>query len=158
MVQKEKRKRRVKNKVINKIRYKNNISIIIIYIYIMFNNYESAGKHMVCDFKCIKNKELLNNCYLLKNMMKEICKKYDFQILNEMEHTFYPIGCTIIFLLSESHMSIHTFPEKQYLSFDIYTCRQYTDNSVYTEIYNNIINRLDASLENSTFNIIERFF
>lgn len=124
----------------------------------MFNNYESAGKHMISDFKCIKNRELLNNCHLLKNMMKDICKKYDFQILNEVEHQFYPIGCTIIFLLAESHISIHTFPEKQYISFDIYTCRQYSDNSVYTEIYNHIINRLDASTENSTFNIIERYF
>jgi S-adenosylmethionine decarboxylase proenzyme len=124
----------------------------------MFNNYESAGKHMVCDLKCIKNRELLNNCHLLKIMMKDICKKYDFQILNEVEHQFHPIGCTIIFLLAESHMSIHTFPEKQYISFDIYTCRQYNDNSVYTEIYNHIINRLDASEENSSVNIIERFF
>ena len=28
----------------------------------MFNEYKSAGKHMICDFKEIKNIDLLNNC------------------------------------------------------------------------------------------------
>ena len=27
----------------------------------MFNNYETSGKHMICDFKDIKNNELLND-------------------------------------------------------------------------------------------------
>jgi S-adenosylmethionine/arginine decarboxylase-like enzyme len=38
-------------------------------------------------------------------------------------------------MLSESHISIHTFPEKRYLAFDIYTCRHYEDDAVYMEIY-----------------------
>ena len=124
----------------------------------MFNNYVSAGKHMICDFKSIQNKELLNNCNLLKILLKDICRKYDFQILNDMQHIFNPIGCSIIFLLAESHISIHTFPEQNYISFDIYTCRQYNDNSVYEDIYKYIINKLDASFDESTYQIIERFF
>jgi S-adenosylmethionine decarboxylase len=124
----------------------------------MFNNYNSAGKHMICDFKSIQNTELLNNCNLLKKLLKDICRKYDFQVLDEIQHIFDPIGCSIIFLLSESHISIHTFPEKNYISFDIYTCRQYNDNLVYEAIYNYMINKLDASSDDSTYKIIERFF
>lgn len=124
----------------------------------MYKNTESAGKHMICDFKDIKNDELLNSCQLLNNMMKDICRKYDFIILNEVEHTFHPIGCSILFLLSESHISIHTFPEKNFISFDIYTCRQYEDNLVYKDIYNFIINKLDASIEDSTYKLIDRYF
>jgi S-adenosylmethionine decarboxylase proenzyme len=123
----------------------------------MFQEYESSGKHMICDFKGIENLELLNNLSELKDMLKEICKTNDFNILNEVEHQFVPIGCSVLFLLSESHLSIHTFPEKNHMSFDIYTCRQYIDNTFYDEIFKFLLNRLRASLE-SKCKIIDRFF
>jgi S-adenosylmethionine decarboxylase proenzyme len=123
----------------------------------MFQEYQSSGKHMICDFKCIKNAELLNSCSELNSILKEICKMYDFQILNEIQYIFDPIGCSIIFLLSESHLSIHTFPEKNYMSFDIYTCRQYENNEVYNNIFSLLVNKLEASLE-SKCEIINRSF
>jgi S-adenosylmethionine decarboxylase proenzyme len=124
----------------------------------MFEEYESSGKHMICDFKGIQNLQLLNDCSELNKMLKEICKNYDFQILNEVQHIFEPIGCSILFLLSESHLSIHTFPEKNHMSFDIYTCRQYSDNAVYNEIYNFLIKELEACNSKSSCKIINRYF
>jgi S-adenosylmethionine decarboxylase len=124
----------------------------------MFNEYKSSGKHMICDFKDIKNYNLLNNIEQLNLVLKKICAVNDFQILNEVQHKFEPIGCSILFLLSESHLSIHTFPEKSHMSFDIYTCRQYNDNAVYNEIYQYLINILDASSINSSIKIIDRYF
>ena len=123
----------------------------------MFNNYETSGKHMICDFKDIKNNELLNDINKLNTLLKNICLKNNFQILNEIEKEFSPIGCSIIFLLSESHISIHTFPEKKYISFDIYTCRQYDNNDEYLQIYEYMVNELDAS-KDSEYKIINRYF
>jgi len=123
----------------------------------MFNEYESSGKHLICDLKDIKNVDLLNNCEDLTDLMKEICKKNDFQILDTIEHRFEPVGFTIIFLLSESHMSIHTFPEKNHISFDLYTCRQYEDNEQYNKIIKMLISKLEAS-RNSVCKIIDRCF
>lgn len=123
----------------------------------MFEEHISSGKHMICDFKNIKNTELLNSLPRLNNMLKEICKTYNFQILNETQHIFQPIGCSILFLLSESHISIHTFPEKYHMAFDIYTCRQYKDNEDYNDIFNYLVDILDASSD-SKCEIINRFF
>ena len=123
----------------------------------MFNEYESSGKHMICDFKGIQNIELLNNFYQLTLLLKDICQNNDFQILNAVEYKFEPIGCSIIFLLSESHLSIHTFPEKNHMSFDLYTCRQYKDNEVYNNIYKFLVDKLKAS-PNSLCKIVDRFF
>jgi len=123
----------------------------------MFSNKLTSGKHMICDIYDIKNTNLLNNKYLLSTLLKNICSKYGFEILKEADYSFEPIGCTIIFLLSESHISIHTFPEKKHISFDIYTCRYYNDNSEYIEIYNFLINQLNASIE-SECKIIDRNF
>jgi S-adenosylmethionine decarboxylase len=123
----------------------------------MFQEYESSGKHMICDFKEIQNLELLNSMTDLKDLLRDICKTNDFNILNEVEHQFAPIGCSVLFLLSESHLSIHTFPEKNHMSFDIYTCRQYSDNTFYNEIFEYLLKRLKASLD-STCKIIDRYF
>ena len=123
----------------------------------MFQNYDSSGKHMICDFKGIQNSKLLNSCSDLKKMLKNICLEYDFQILQEVEHQFEPQGCSILFLLSESHLSIHTFPEKNHMSFDIYTCRQYSDNSEHDKIYKYLIDTLEAS-EKSVCTIVDRCF
>jgi len=124
----------------------------------MFNDYESSGKHMICDFKKIQNSALLNDTDGLNLILKNICNEHNFQILKEIQYVFTPIGCSIIFLLSESHISIHTFPEKNHMSFDIYTCRQYKDNKDYLQIYNYLINKLQASEDSSKYQIIDRHF
>jgi len=123
----------------------------------MFKSRISSGKHMICDICDIKNNELLNNKELLKNLLKNICIKYNFEILGELEYSFTPQGCTILLLLSESHISIHTFPERNHISFDIYTCRQYNNNNEYNEIFDYLIHSLQASL-NSKCTIIDRDF
>jgi len=123
----------------------------------MFKNRLSSGKHMICDIHDIKNINLLNNKELLKDLLKNICIKYNFEILGELDYSFNPQGCTILFLLSESHISIHTFPEKNHISFDIYTCREYNSNNEYNEIYLYLIESLNA-YKNSECKIIERNF
>ena len=34
-------------------------------------------------------------------------------------------GVSGIVLIAESHISVHTFPEKNYLSFDIFSCKEF---------------------------------
>lgn len=123
----------------------------------MFKNRISSGKHMICDISNIKNTKLLNNKELLKELLRNICINYNFEILKEVDYSFTPQGCTILFLLSESHISIHTFPERKHISFDIYTCRQYSNNNEYNEIYYYLIHSLEASM-NSECKIIDRNF
>lgn len=94
----------------------------------------SSGKHLICDIKNIKNTDLMNDIEELKHLLDTICEKYLFTILNKAEHRFTPQGITILYLLSESHISVHTFPEKNYIAMDIYTCKDYSNNDVYLEI------------------------
>ncbi len=37
-------------------------------------------------------------------------------------HQFEPSGVSAIYLLGESHLSIHTWPEKRYVALDVFTC------------------------------------
>ena len=43
-------------------------------------------------------------------------------LLNLITHKFEPQGITAVALLSESHISIHTWPEDGSCAVDVYTC------------------------------------
>ncbi len=43
-------------------------------------------------------------------------------LLSECAHRFEPCGVTIVGLLAESHISIHTWPEHAYAAADVFTC------------------------------------
>ena len=122
----------------------------------MFSTTQCSGKHLIIDIKNIQNPETINNIENLKTLMDNICEKYEFQVLNKIEHKFDPQGLSIIYLLSESHMTIHTFPERNYMAFDLYTCRNYPNNDVYTEIHKYIIEETTATYEPPI--IIDRYF
>ena len=123
----------------------------------MFDNRLSSGKHLICDLKDVKNNELLNNVDELQNMLIHVCEQFHFQILEKIHYAFTPQGCSILFLLSESHISLHSFPERKHISLDLYTCREYKDNSEYEEIVKYLIQTLNASNE-SNVKIVDRFF
>jgi S-adenosylmethionine decarboxylase proenzyme len=124
----------------------------------MFEYTNSSGKHLICDFKNITNQKLLNSKLELKLMCKDLCIENNYTILGEVDHEFHPQGCSFIFLLSESHLSVHSFPEKNHLAFDLYTCRQYESNNVYIEIYLKLCEKLGTSCQQSDYNIIDRTF
>ena len=104
----------------------------------------STGKHMICDLHNIRNIELLNSLSGIRQVVDAICEEQSFSVLGKLEHQFTPQGCSLVYLLSESHISVHTFPEKHYIAMDIYTCREYPDNNVYQQIYNHLVNVFDA--------------
>jgi S-adenosylmethionine decarboxylase proenzyme len=122
----------------------------------MFSENHISGKHMIIDLKEIKNDLLMHDLDKIKELLDHICNKYEFSILNKTEHVFEPEGLTILYLLSESHISIHTFPEKKYIAIDLYTCRDYKDNSVYDEIYDLLVVSFQAKEETPI--IIDRKF
>jgi len=117
----------------------------------------TSGKHMICDIKNITNHTLLNDPKQITYILDNICKKYNYTILQKSAHEFEPQGFTAIYLLSESHISIHTYPENNYAAIDIYTCRQYPDNQVYLEIYDYLIQSFGAN-PNQQPTIIDRNF
>jgi len=102
---------------------------------------------MICDIKNIKNTKLLNSPKGLTHLLDQICLQHKYTILEKIQHIFDPQGFTTIYLLSESHISIHTFPENNYAAIDIYTCRKYDTNLVYLEIYDFLIKEFQADLE-----------
>ena len=78
-----------------------------------------VGEHITIDFLGVK-KDYSPEFYE-KKLFTKIAKAAKVEILN-VAHKFEPQGFTLIALLSESHFSFHTFPERGVISFDFFTC------------------------------------
>ena len=78
-----------------------------------------VGEHVTLDI-IGTNKEYSSSFF--EKIIYKIAKKTKVTVLEISRHNFEPQGFTIVALLAESHMSFHTFPEKNIISFDFFTC------------------------------------
>ena len=60
---------------------------------------------------------------------RKLLKESGFKVVDESFHFFSPFGFTALFLLSESHFAIHTFPEEGKTYLELSSCvKSYYDN------------------------------
>lgn len=79
------------------------------------------GKHGILECYGCKF-EVLNDEQLFLDAFKKAVKEARMTLLNLSSHKFEPQGLTALALLSESHMSVHTYPELGYAAIDVFTC------------------------------------
>jgi S-adenosylmethionine decarboxylase len=85
-----------------------------------------TGTHCIADlYGCPR--ELLDNVEFVKQALREAASAGLAELLDEVSHRFTPHGVTVLGLLAESHISIHTFPEHNYAAVDAYTCGKRAD-------------------------------
>ena len=58
----------------------------------------------------------------IKSTLGSILKESQFTIINFIEHYFVPSGYTALWLLSESHCALHTFPEDSKAYVELSSC------------------------------------
>jgi len=80
-----------------------------------------SGIHILADLWECDEKKLL---YLedTKQIMKKAVEESKLTVLKDYFYQFKPFGVTGVYVLSQSHFSIHTWPEKNFASVDIFTC------------------------------------
>ena len=67
--------------------------------------------------------EALNDFKNLERSFRDTVAQFQLQALGEPHlHQFEPQGLTGMILLSESHISIHTWPEYGTAAVDVFTC------------------------------------
>jgi S-adenosylmethionine decarboxylase len=83
--------------------------------------YKTFGRHVLADIWGVDFNRI-NDIEFLKEHMYKAAEKSGATILAMNYEVFIPYGVTILILLSESHLSIHTYPEKGFAAIDGYTC------------------------------------
>lgn len=94
--------------------------------------YSTFGRHVAIDTWGV-DFELLNNAELLQHHMVEAAEACGATVLSVQSKQFDPQGATVLVLLSESHLSIHTYPERGFAALDCYTCGDTVDPEVAIE-------------------------
>ena len=113
--------------------------------------YYPNGRHVVLDIWGCTFEELNDVSHAIKFIM-QVVKDADMHMLNMSFKKFEPQGLTVIGLLSESHISIHTYPEHGYAAIDLFTCG---DNSTPVEAIEKNLPKF-FTLEQVSSVIIER--
>ena len=62
-----------------------------------------------------------------------ISKVGELTIVDKFQHNFNPFGLSIVYILAESHISIHTWEEYNYISINMYTCGETTPENTLKE-------------------------
>lgn len=65
---------------------------------------------------------LLDDVARLETLLHAAADAARCEVLGQARHCFSPHGVTLVLLLAESHLSIHTWPEHGYASVDLLTC------------------------------------
>lgn len=104
------------------------------------------GKHAFGELYGIDYLALNDNAYLQELLLKGI-KLSEANCEDIISKCFEPQGVSIIALLSESHTSIHTYPEEGALFIDAFTCGNHCNPM---EIINLFIRELNPCKKNIT--------
>ncbi len=80
-----------------------------------------VGDHLMASYVGC-NKAALRDHDGLADIMKEAVKASGATLLQTIGHVFPLGGFTMVMVLSESHASIHTYPEHESCFVDIFTC------------------------------------
>lgn len=96
------------------------------------------GLHILAEFST-DNHELLHSSHSCRKLFTDLISSYGLATVGEVYHDFENGGFTAVVCLTESHLSIHTWPEFKMATFDIFLSNYQKDNSekvkaIYAEV------------------------
>ena len=106
----------------------------------------TPGLHLIATLHS-DNTALLAGYAGFKGLADDLTGTFDLQKLGEVYHDFEPGGFTGIICLSESHLSVHTWPEFGKVNLDIYLSNfQRVNNGTVRAIFERITAYFEAKV------------
>jgi S-adenosylmethionine decarboxylase proenzyme len=90
---------------------------------------EALGRHSIIEYYGCPS-DVMNNLELIEQAFLTAARKMGATIVASEFHQFNPYGISGMVIISESHLSIHTWPEYGYAAVDIFTCGEVIDPEV----------------------------
>ena len=88
---------------------------------------KQLGKHLLIELYGCDNQKIDDLIFVKKTLIQS-AKISGAHIVKTFFHKFSPQGVSGIIVISESHFSIHTWPEHGYCALDIFTCGKNIDS------------------------------
>jgi len=87
----------------------------------LLSNSKIVGRHIIADLYGVKESKIAKKQDLEK-IVEEAIAISGIKKIKSFYKQFKPHGVTGVVLISESHISIHTWPELGLVNLDIFTC------------------------------------
>jgi S-adenosylmethionine decarboxylase proenzyme len=100
------------------------------------------GLHLTADLRgCAAARPAMTETAALRAICLDAVERAGLSAVGELFHRFVPSpqaqgapsGITGVVLLAESHLAVHTWPELEAATLDVYVCNLGTDNSARAE-------------------------
>jgi len=103
---------------------------------------DTMGRHIIAElWDC--NPEKLNDMEFVERLFVDAALQAGAEVREVAFHKFAPHGVSGVVIISESHLTIHSFPEHGYASVDVFTCG---DRIAPAIAANYIAEKLDAKI------------
>jgi S-adenosylmethionine decarboxylase proenzyme len=110
------------------------------------------GLHIIADLYNCRNGELLVSSDKLRDLCIKACTDSGLTVLGQHFYQFDGMdgtqtgGSTGAVVLAESHLAIHTWPERDGATLDVYVCNFTADNTAKAEsVYSTLIAALEPA-------------
>lgn len=105
-----------------------------------------SGLHIIANLRS-EQAQLLSDSKALQGFVDDLIATHDLKKLGQVYHDFPTGGYTAVVCLSESHLSIHTWPELGYITFDVFLSNYQRNNQGTTRtIYDAVSSFFQASV------------
>lgn len=85
-------------------------------------------KQIIGDYiDCNLTDEEMNSPHFLRSAAEEAVKQSKTSLVKHLEHKFEPQGYTLLMVLSDSSLILHSWPEEKFISVEIFTCTAHSE-------------------------------
>jgi len=107
------------------------------------------GLHIIADLYGCRNREMLASSAMLREACVAACQSVGLTVLGDHFYQFKGLdatqagGATGAVIFAESHLAVHTWPERDGATLDVYVCNVTCDNSEKAEaLYERLVEAL----------------
>jgi len=82
---------------------------------------EHLGYHLLFDCYGCRG-PLLADLAAIRGLLEHAAAAFGLTVIAEGSHQYLPQGVSAVLILAESHLAVHTWPERGFAAVDLFTC------------------------------------
>lgn len=106
---------------------------------------QHSGLHLMANLYGVANLPAMTVLESCQQLCQQAVVDAGLSKVGDFFHGFEAGGVTGVVVLAESHLAIHTWPESQYVTLDVFVCNYHQDNADNARrLFNYLINHFNA--------------
>ena len=82
---------------------------------------DPLGHHLLVDCHGCRG-AVLTDVNAVREILRRAAAHFRLTVIGEAFHQYSPQGVSGVLILAESHLAVHTWPEREFAAVDLFTC------------------------------------